>query len=248
MTSAGALTTAEIATTLPALIDRAINALAGARSAAEVLEARDLAAVAYDVAKRAGRLAKAKQAHEEVITAALRAQGDAMKIQSEAAHRLADEYDAAQERGEINTHGGDRKTEDFKFENAKLENLKPHDLHEARLIRDAEEANPGIVHRTVDEAVASGEEPTKAKVRRAALRVVKDGEPAPQPMRGKEVICVRVRDAIAALSGLPPAAEVVGYFAGTDSAIIIDEKLKQTAEWIAEFQAAWGSASDADQN
>jgi hypothetical protein len=50
----------------------------------------------------------------------------------EAKRRLADEYDAAQERGEINRHGGDRKTDDFKFENSKLEGIKPDQLHEAR--------------------------------------------------------------------------------------------------------------------
>ena len=46
---------------LPTLVDRAAAALAGARSAAEVLEARDLAALAYDVAQRAARLQRAKQ-------------------------------------------------------------------------------------------------------------------------------------------------------------------------------------------
>lgn len=43
----------ETAFTLPALVDRAVQALAGARSAAEVLEARELASLAYDAAKRA---------------------------------------------------------------------------------------------------------------------------------------------------------------------------------------------------
>lgn len=56
---------------------------------------------------------------------------------------IADEYDAAQACGEINRHGGDRKT--IKFESSKLESLSPDQIHEARQIRDAEEAQPGIV-------------------------------------------------------------------------------------------------------
>jgi len=248
MTQSAALITIESISTLPALIDRAVNALAGARSAAEVLEARELAGVAYDIAKRTARLAKAKQAHDDVIAAALRAQGDAMKIQSEAAHRLADEYDAAQERGEVATKG---KPVNVPDENIKATlpdiGLSRKDIHEARIIRDAENAAPGIVQRTVDEAIANGEEPSKAKVRRAALRIVRDAEPQSRPpTRGKEAICIRVREAVALLSGLPPAFEVVGYFAGNDSAIVINEHIAQAAAWLDQFRAAWGDASNAD--
>lgn len=59
-----------------------------------------------------------------------------------AKRRLADEYDAAQERGEVSGHGGDRK---IKVPDANLENigLTKRDVHEAREIRDAEEADPG---------------------------------------------------------------------------------------------------------
>lgn len=153
------------ATTLPALVDRASQALAGARTSAEILEARDMASVAYDAAKKAARLAAAKGAHDALIAAAHRAQADALEIEAGAKRRLADEYDAAQERGEINSHGGDRKT--IKFEKAKLEDITPHLLHEARQVRDAEAADPGVVRRALDEALDAGEEPTRAKVNRA---------------------------------------------------------------------------------
>lgn len=73
------------------------------------------------------------------------AQADALAIESAAKHRLADEYDAAQEREEINRHGGNRRSDDFKFGSAKLEIVKPYELHEARQIRDAEVERPGIV-------------------------------------------------------------------------------------------------------
>jgi hypothetical protein len=51
--------------------------------------------------------------------------------------------------------------------------IPPKELHEARIIRDAEMAVPGIVRRTVDAAIAAGEEPSKAKVRRAVLETAR---------------------------------------------------------------------------
>lgn len=151
---------------LPGLVQRAASQLASAASAAEVLEARDMAGVAYTAAKAAGRLAKAKGAHDELIAKAHRAQADALEIEALAKRRLADEYDAARDRGEVAGHGGDRK---IKVPDANLENigLTKRDIHEAREIRDAEEADPGIVRRTLDEAIEAGDEPTKAAVRRA---------------------------------------------------------------------------------
>jgi hypothetical protein len=154
---------------LPALVDRAVAALMNARSAAEVLEARDLASIAYDAAKKAARLSKAKRAHDELIAAAYRTQADALAIESEAKRRLADEYDAAQQRGEVARIGDNLPS--VPERNAKATaadvGLSRKDIHEARKIRDAEEADPGIVRRTVDAALAAGEEPTKAKLRRA---------------------------------------------------------------------------------
>ncbi len=90
---------------LPALVDRAAQALATARTAAEVLEARDAAGLAYDLAKTAARLAQAKGAHDSLIAAAHRVQADALLIESRAKRRLADEYDRAQARGEVQRHG-----------------------------------------------------------------------------------------------------------------------------------------------
>jgi hypothetical protein len=93
---------------LSLLVDRAISTLSNARSAAEVLEARDLASIAYDASKKAARLAEAKGAHDGLVAAAHRAQADALEIEAQAKRRLADEYDAAQKRGEIAHAGGER--------------------------------------------------------------------------------------------------------------------------------------------
>jgi hypothetical protein len=160
---------------LPAIIDRASALLVNARSAAEILEARDLASFVYDAAKKTGRLTKAKGACDDLVVAAARMQADALLIEATAKRRLADEYDAAQERGEVQSAGGDRVSNIPKRNNAATVGeigLSSKGVHEARLIRDAENADPGIVKRTVEKAIAEGEEPTKAKVRKAARATV----------------------------------------------------------------------------
>lgn len=166
------IATVEPGTTLPALLDRAAAALVSAKSSAEVLEARDMARVAYDAAKSAGRLAKAKQAHDTVLAEVYRAQADALIIEARAKMRLAEEYDAAQDRGEVGKEGRPKTvTEENGFTPATAADigLSRKEIHEARLIRDAEVADPGITERVVEEIVARGEEPTKAKVHREVI-------------------------------------------------------------------------------
>jgi hypothetical protein len=154
--------------TLPSLIDRASQALASARSSAEVLEARDMAGFAYDAAKRAARMQRAKGAFDVLVAAAMRAQADALLIESQANRRLADEYDAAQERGEVASQGRQTNIPDGNVLPVAADlGLTPKQIHEARQVRDAEVAEPGIVKRVVEEKLAAGEEPTKAVVREA---------------------------------------------------------------------------------
>lgn len=168
---------------LPALVSKAARQLASASSAAEVLEARDMAGVAYDASKKAARLAKAKGAHDELIAKAHRAQADALEIEAAAKRRLADEYDAAQERGEVATKGKPINVPDGNIK-ATVEDigLTRKDIHEARQIRDAEANDPGVVQRTLEARLDAGQEPTKAALREAvkeaALIGIK-GSPAP---------------------------------------------------------------------
>lgn len=174
-----ALVQVAAAETLPSLVDRAARALASARTSAEVLEARDLAGFAYDAAKRAARLAQAKGAHDTLVAAAHRAQADALLIESNAKRRLADEYDAAQERGEIGSGNG-------RISGAEIqatEVVPPKVIHEARRIRDAEERDPGIVERTLNDAIARGDEPTRAEVKRAVSPIQQMRERAEQEER-----------------------------------------------------------------
>ena len=152
---------------LPSLIDRAAKMLAGAKTAAEVLEAREVAGLAYDVAKRSARLQRAKSAHDDLVSAAHRAQAHALEIEAAAKRRLADEYDAAQARGEVAGHGRS-KVEPANVTTASDLGLRRDQIHDARRLRDAEAAEPGIVRRTLDAKLARGEEPTRSAVRRAA--------------------------------------------------------------------------------
>ena len=163
---------------LPGLIERAASMLAGAETAAEVLEAREAAGLAYDVVKRVARLKNAKAAHDDLVAAAHRAQADALEIEAAAKRRLADEYDAAPERGEVAGHGGGRNFKvdvsnletaprdvgDVSRENTQFSNLaeiglRRDQVHKAHQLRDAEEADPGIARRTLGEKLQRSEVP-----------------------------------------------------------------------------------------
>jgi hypothetical protein len=153
--------------TLPGLVQRAASQLASATTAAEVLEARDTARVAYDAAKSAARFVKAKKAHDDVLAAVYRAQADALEIEALAKRRLADEYDAAQDRGEVAVRGNPRPSKAEGLATAADIGLSHKDIHEAREIRDAEEADPGIIRRAIDEQIDAGQEPTRTAIKRA---------------------------------------------------------------------------------
>jgi hypothetical protein len=157
--------------TLPALIDRASAALESARSSAEVLEARDMARVAYDAAKSAARMAKAKQAHDSLIADVHRAQANALAIRARAEMRLAEEYDAAQDRGEVASRGGERSG----LQHSPLAptaadlGIRRDEIHEARRLRDAEAASPGLIRQALDAMIERGEEPTRAALKREVI-------------------------------------------------------------------------------
>lgn len=177
----------ETTSSLPQLVEHAAAALANAMTAAEVLEARDLASFAYDTAKRAARFARAKNAHDELIAATHRAQADALEIEALAKRRLADEYDAAQERGDVQPHGRPKNLpdgKDFGPATAAGLGLSHKEVHEARVIRDAEDTEPGIVRRTLDEKLARGEEPTRAALRKMVVDAAMRGlRPQRKPSR-----------------------------------------------------------------
>lgn len=175
----GSLPALSLSDSLPGLLDRASQTLQSARTCAEVLDARDMASATYDAAKSAERILRAKGAHDELIAKVHRAQADALEIEAMAKRRLADEYDAAQERGEVASHGGERiNVPDRNVAPTAADiGLSRKDIHEARQIRDAEEADPGVVKRTIEERLEEGQAPTKADIRRAVAPERKAAEP-----------------------------------------------------------------------
>lgn len=154
---------------LPTMLRQAAQKLAAAETAAEVLEARTAAAELYDEAKKAARLAKAKGAHDTVITTIYRVQADGLEIEAAAKRRLADEYDAAQAAGLVETQGRPKNIPSenvFRPATVAETKLKPKEIHDARQLRDAEARDPGVTKRTLDNLVEQKREPTRAAVRR----------------------------------------------------------------------------------
>ena len=163
---------------LPSLVSRAADQLAEAKTSAEVLEAKTTAGVAYDAAKSAGRIARMKEAHDDLIQKIYRSQAQCVIIEGEAQARLADEYDLAQERDEIQKHGGAR---NFKFPDQKLEitpspdvGLTPKQIHEARKVRDVLRKDPTAIEDKVNALVEQGLEPTKAAIREQLLHALEN--------------------------------------------------------------------------
>jgi hypothetical protein len=158
--------------TLPLMIDRAMVALDGAKTAGEILDAREQATFVYDTAKSAARLLKAKGAHATVLAACHQLQADALTIEARAQTRLADEYEAAQERGEVARRSDGAAIRDHVPGENKVATvadigLTRKQIHEARAVRDAEKRAPGIVKKTLAAKLEAGEEPTRADVKRA---------------------------------------------------------------------------------
>jgi hypothetical protein len=84
----------------------------------------------------------APHSSDQIVAACHKVQADALGIEVRAQVRLADEYDAAQERGEVQKAGGDHTSSIIlKRNNAPTVGnigLTSKQVHEARLIRDAE--------------------------------------------------------------------------------------------------------------
>jgi hypothetical protein len=163
---------------LPSLIHRAANMLVGTKTAAEVLEAREIAGVAYDAAKRAARLSRAKAAHDDLVAAAHRAQAHALEIEAAAKRRLADEYDGAQARGDVGQQGA--RTDLVHAVNEVVASaadlgLNRREIHEARQLRDAEANDPGIVWRKLDYRLERGED-ARRFMRRKGLECLAEAD------------------------------------------------------------------------
>jgi hypothetical protein len=162
---------------LPSLVSRAADQLAEAKTSAEVLEAKTTAGVAYDAAKSAGRIARMKEAHDDLIQKIYRSQAQCVIIEGEAQARLADEYDLAQEKGEVATAGQPKKSIIRGLDNTLSPvdlGISPQRMHEARKVRDVLRKDPTAIEDKVNALVEQGLEPTKAAIREQLLHALEN--------------------------------------------------------------------------
>jgi hypothetical protein len=133
---------------LPALIDRAAQRLAEAKTSAEVAEAR--------------KQAKAAQALAKVVGAAREVHADCLKIIIACESRLADEVDRAQAAGTVAKAGANPNVRPSDNQAATLKelNIPRQRLNEWRKIRDA----PDVVESVIQTALAEARTPTKAEI------------------------------------------------------------------------------------
>jgi hypothetical protein len=154
---------------LHSVLDHARREIEVATGYADILSIKLVAKKAYDDADRLARLGKAKGAHDELVASAHRLKADALEIEAAAARKLADEYDGAQERGEIGQSGARSDLVPDGNEvvpSAADAGISRKEIFEARIIRDAEELSPGIVRRSLTEMLIRGDDPTRAQLRR----------------------------------------------------------------------------------
>lgn len=200
---------------LTGLLDQAMATLANAKTAAEILDAGGRARVAFETAKAASKL---KTAHDTVRAACHRVMADALQIEVAAQCRLADEFDAAQERGELPSHGGDRKSGDRKIKILKTGSCSPtladmgingRQFSRARQTRNAEQADPGVIKRTLDAVLQTGKQPRRADIDRAVKETLEKAEADARPKKRPTKYSDEVRDKAAKLHldmGMPVTA------------------------------------------
>jgi hypothetical protein len=154
---------------LPYLIKQAMATLDGARTSADVLEARGQADLAYVAAKTAARLSRIKDAHDTVQRACHKTMAEALMIEGRASCRLADEYDAAQARREVRSTSK-KSSKDGRVGYRDI-GLTHHQIYAARIVRDAEVKSPGTVRRIVEERLQAAKEPRRADVMRECREI-----------------------------------------------------------------------------
>lgn len=80
--------------------------------------------------------------------------------------RLADEYNAAQERAEVDGHGRPKNVPDGNvYPTAADPGLPRKQIHKTRQIRDPEAKNPRIIEDVIEDRIAAGREPARAAMK-----------------------------------------------------------------------------------
>jgi len=131
-----------------------------------------LSSGAYEQAKAAAGYAEKVKASRQLIDKARRMQADALKIESVCYIEMANAVDAAQAKGEI-SRGGRPKTVDtensFTLDDVGIDRQQ---LHAARQLRNAVQAEPEFIERVVEARLAEGLEPTRTALKKEAGHAV----------------------------------------------------------------------------
>jgi len=140
--------------------------------AGDVERALKLSSVAYDQAKAVAGSAERVKTSRDLVDKARRMQAEALKIESLCYVAMADAVDDAQAKGEL-SRGGRPKTvsseNSFTLDEIGVDRQQ---LHAARSLRSAIEAEPGFVDRVVEVRLSEGLEPSRAALKNAARHAI----------------------------------------------------------------------------
>ena len=96
--------------------------------------------------------------------------------------------------------------------------LGHHDIYRARIIRDAEARQPGIVRQTVEEKLQSAQEPRRSHVMRAAREIARPSKRRKQRRTGRlggDVACAEAELPAVAMDNVAQILDLnVGYVRG----------------------------------
>lgn len=134
-------------------------------AAGDLVAARDLAQFAYSSAPAFAKMAE-KLRLKEALEACQRIQADALEVVSYSEIHIATDWERLSAEGK--THRGRPKSVVVEDAFTALEvGLTRDQIHKAKKLRDAENAEPGFIRRTIEELVRNGVAPTKAGLRAA---------------------------------------------------------------------------------
>ena len=130
--------------------------------------ARLLATGVYEQAKAAAGYAEKVKASRQLIDKARRMQADALKIETYATIRLADEVDAAQQAGTLVSRGRPKNASREIVLRLSDIGFSRQDVFKARQLRAVERDEPGFIERAVEARISEGLEPNRKSLDGAA--------------------------------------------------------------------------------
>lgn len=203
---------------LPAIIDRARDRLASARSSAEVLEAKAIAEAALHFAR--------------VTKAANETHADCLRMIVRAEMRMAIEIDKGQEQGALAKKENGRPAESVRTADTSLSTLEDLGVSRQRLAewRDVRDAGMPVVEQAIESALADGRAPTKADIQRAVA-----GKPHVSHNSGENewytppAIIDAAREAMGRIDLDPASSKIANKVVGAESFYTVkDDGLQQT--------------------